>query len=72
MLRLSHIAPQFYGFVEGHDIAAGTTDVIVMVKVVLQASPGKGWRAELVASAITALSQADASSYPLHKKDHAL
>ena len=21
--------PQFYGFVEGHDIAAGTTDVIV-------------------------------------------
>ncbi len=30
MLRLSHIAPQFHGFVEGHDIAAGTTDVIVM------------------------------------------
>ncbi|MGI4811225.1 MAG: phosphate acyltransferase PlsX [Janthinobacterium lividum] len=30
LLRLSHIAPQFYGFVEGHDIAAGTTDVIVM------------------------------------------
>lgn len=29
MLRASHIAPQFYGFVEGHDIAAGTTDVIV-------------------------------------------
>ena len=30
LLRLSHIAPQFHGFVEGHDIAAGTTDVIVM------------------------------------------
>ena len=30
LLRVSHIAPQFYGFVEGHDIAAGTTDVIVM------------------------------------------
>ncbi len=30
MLRLSHIAPQFHGFVEGHDIAAGTTDVVVM------------------------------------------
>ena len=29
MLRESHIAPQFFGFVEGHDIAAGTTDVIV-------------------------------------------
>jgi glycerol-3-phosphate acyltransferase PlsX len=29
MLRVSHIAPQFHGFVEGHDIAAGTTDVIV-------------------------------------------
>jgi len=29
MLRLSHIAAQFQGFVEGHDIAAGTTDVIV-------------------------------------------
>src|ERR1700761_4515052 len=28
-LRASHIAPQFVGFVEGHDIAAGTTDVIV-------------------------------------------
>jgi glycerol-3-phosphate acyltransferase PlsX len=28
-LRVSHIGPQFYGFVEGHDIAAGTTDVIV-------------------------------------------
>ena len=29
MLRASHIAPQFHGFVEGHDIAAGTTDVVV-------------------------------------------
>jgi glycerol-3-phosphate acyltransferase PlsX len=29
MLRLSHIAPQFHGFIEGNDIAAGTTDVIV-------------------------------------------
>ncbi len=29
VLRLSHIGPQFHGFVEGHDIAAGTTDVIV-------------------------------------------
>ena len=29
LLRLSHIASQFYGFVEGHDMAAGTTDVIV-------------------------------------------
>ncbi len=29
VLRDSHIGPQFYGFVEGHDIAAGTTDVIV-------------------------------------------
>ncbi|HEY0417945.1 MAG TPA: phosphate acyltransferase PlsX, partial [Acetobacteraceae bacterium] len=29
VLRLSHLAPQFHGFVEGHDIAAGTTDVIV-------------------------------------------
>lgn len=28
-LRGSHIAAQFHGFVEGHDIAAGTTDVIV-------------------------------------------
>ena len=28
-LRASHIASQFHGFVEGHDIAAGTTDVIV-------------------------------------------
>ena len=29
ILRDSHIAPQFHGFVEGHDIAAGTTDVVV-------------------------------------------
>ncbi len=29
VLRKSPIAPQFYGFVEGHDIAAGKTDVIV-------------------------------------------
>ncbi len=29
MLRRSHLGPQFHGFVEGHDIAAGTTDVIV-------------------------------------------
>ena len=29
VLKRSHIAAQFYGFVEGHDIAAGTTDVIV-------------------------------------------
>ncbi len=29
ILRTSHIGPQFHGFVEGHDIAAGTTDVIV-------------------------------------------
>ena len=29
MLRESHLAPQFHGFVEGHDITAGTTDVIV-------------------------------------------
>ena len=29
MLRSSHLAPQFYGFVEGHDIAAGTTDVVI-------------------------------------------
>ncbi len=28
-LRNSHVAAQFHGFVEGHDIAAGTTDVIV-------------------------------------------
>jgi glycerol-3-phosphate acyltransferase PlsX len=28
-LRGSHLAPQFHGFVEGHDIAAGTTDVVV-------------------------------------------
>jgi glycerol-3-phosphate acyltransferase PlsX len=29
IIRDSHIAPQFHGFVEGHDIASGTTDVIV-------------------------------------------
>ncbi len=29
LLRASHIGPQFVGFVEGHDIAAGTTDVVV-------------------------------------------
>ena len=29
ILRNSHIGPQFHGFIEGHDIAAGTTDVIV-------------------------------------------
>ena len=29
VLRDSHIGPQFHGFVEGHDIAAGTTDVVV-------------------------------------------
>ena len=29
ILRTSHLGPQFWGFVEGHDIAAGTTDVIV-------------------------------------------
>jgi len=29
MLRASHLAAQFHGFVEGDDIAAGTTDVIV-------------------------------------------
>ncbi len=29
VLRRSPIASQFYGFVEGHDIAAGTTDVII-------------------------------------------
>ncbi len=29
ILRASPIGAQFYGFVEGHDIAAGTTDVIV-------------------------------------------
>jgi len=29
ILRASHIGPQFYGFVEGHDITAGTTDVVV-------------------------------------------
>ncbi len=29
LLRASHIGAQFHGFVEGHDIAAGTTDVVV-------------------------------------------
>jgi len=29
ILRRSHIGRQFHGFVEGHDIAAGTTDVVV-------------------------------------------
>ena len=29
ILRGSHIGPQFRGFVEGHDIAAGTTDVVI-------------------------------------------
>ena len=29
ILRDSHVAAQFHGFVEGHDIAAGTTDVVV-------------------------------------------
>jgi glycerol-3-phosphate acyltransferase PlsX len=29
VLRDSHIGPQFRGFVEGHDITAGTTDVVV-------------------------------------------
>ncbi len=29
VLRASHLAPLFHGFVEGHDIAAGTTDVVV-------------------------------------------
>lgn len=29
VLRVSHIGPQFHGFVEGHDITAGTTDVVV-------------------------------------------
>jgi glycerol-3-phosphate acyltransferase PlsX len=29
VLRASYLAPQFHGFVEGHDIAAGTTDVII-------------------------------------------
>jgi phosphate acyltransferase len=29
VLRASHIGERFQGFVEGHDIAAGTTDVIV-------------------------------------------
>ncbi len=29
ILRRTHIANQFHGFVEGHDIAAGTVDVVV-------------------------------------------
>jgi len=29
VLRRSHVSGQFFGFVEGHDIAAGTTDVVV-------------------------------------------
>ncbi len=29
VLRRSHIGTQFHGFVEGHDIAAGTTDIVV-------------------------------------------
>jgi glycerol-3-phosphate acyltransferase PlsX len=29
VLRMSHIAKNFHGFVEGHDITAGTVDVIV-------------------------------------------
>ena len=29
ILRVTHVAEQFYGFVEGNDIAAGTTDVVV-------------------------------------------
>jgi glycerol-3-phosphate acyltransferase PlsX len=28
-LKESYLAPQFHGFIEGHDIGAGTTDVIV-------------------------------------------
>jgi phosphate acyltransferase len=29
LLRESHVGPQFHGFVEGHDIPAGTVDVVV-------------------------------------------
>lgn len=29
VLRLSHVGPNFHGFVEGHDITAGTVDVVV-------------------------------------------
>jgi glycerol-3-phosphate acyltransferase PlsX len=29
VLKASHIGPQFHGFIEGHDIGAGTTDVVV-------------------------------------------
>jgi phosphate acyltransferase len=28
-LRESHVGPQFHGFIEGHDITAGTVDVVV-------------------------------------------
>ncbi len=44
VLRASHIGTQFHGFIEGHDIAAGTTDVIVTDgftgNVALKASEG--------------------------------
>ena len=29
VLKASHVGPQFHGFIEGHDIGAGTTDVVV-------------------------------------------
>jgi glycerol-3-phosphate acyltransferase PlsX len=29
VLRASHVAPLFHGFIEGHDIAGGTVDVVV-------------------------------------------
>jgi len=29
IIRESHLGQQFYGFIEGHDIAAGTTDIVV-------------------------------------------
>jgi glycerol-3-phosphate acyltransferase PlsX len=29
MLRESHVGAQFHGFIEGHDITAGTVDVVV-------------------------------------------
>ena len=29
LLRMSHIGPNFHGFVEGHDLTAGTVDVVV-------------------------------------------
>ena len=28
-LKASYLAPRFHGFIEGHDIAAGTTDIVV-------------------------------------------